>query len=87
MTLNFWKVKTVYEADAAANVTVPTVNGYYGTKVIKELLEPWAVKKDIVVAADSYFDSEQYAKSLEEPWIHLCGQAGINSASNIKYSK
>ena len=55
MKLNSVKEKSVNEAAAAANVNPPAEDENYGTMVFTELLEPWAVRGERVVAVDSYF--------------------------------
>ena len=60
MKLKLVKGKTSYEADSASNWTAPSGGVNHRTKVLKELVDPWVVKLDIVVAADSYFASVKY---------------------------
>ena len=85
------KGKTANKAPAAANGTVPVGDEKHRSKVLKELVEPWAGKgeRERVVSADPYFASVQYAKSFEEmgPWIHRCHQEGTKTVSNGTYEK
>ena len=66
MNLKLVKVKTVDDAGVAANGTAHGGDVDHGTKVIKQLVNTWSVKLDIVVAADSQFSSVRSKKSLEE---------------------
>ena len=53
---------TSEEAATTENGNVPAGYVNHGTKVRKELVEPWTVKGDRVVAESSYFDSVQSSK-------------------------
>ena len=62
MHLKLENSKNANEASDATNSTAPAGDVSHGTKVLKELVEPWVVKGEIVVAEESYFASEKSAK-------------------------
>ena len=55
MQLKLVKDKTSYKAAAIVNGTAYSGGVNHGTKVLKELVDPWVVKLDRMVAAYSYF--------------------------------
>ena len=71
MKLYLVKCKTAYEAAAAAKETAPSGYVNHGTKVLKDLVEPWSFRGQRVVAVDSQFASVQPEKSLEEMGLGL----------------
>ena len=70
---NLVKVKNSDDADYDASVNVPAGYMNHGTKVLRELVETWAVKGDRVVAAYSYFASVQSEKELEYTGLSFIG--------------
>ena len=60
--LDFVKGKTTDEAYNIGNGTTTDRDVNHGTKVIKDIVDIWAVKGYIVVSADSHFASVKYAR-------------------------
>ena len=73
MKLKLVKVNTAYDTAATANGNAHAGDVNYVTKVHKELVEPWVVKLDRVVAEYLYFASMQSEKSLEEMGLDFVG--------------
>ena len=55
MKLKLVKDKSVDEAATAANGNAPAEDENHGTMVINELVEPWVVRGERLLAIDSYF--------------------------------
>ena len=73
MKLKLVKGNTVDEAAADENGTEPSVDINHGTKLLKQLVEPWGVKGDRVIASYSYFSYVESAKSLEDMGLVFIG--------------
>ena len=73
MKLKLVKGDTAYETASTVNVNAPAGDVNYVTKVLKELVEPWVVKGDRVVAEYLYFASVQSEKSLEAMGLDFVG--------------
>ena len=73
MKLKLAKAKTADQEAASKNGTAPSGYANHGTKLLKELVDPWSVKVDRVVAADLYFASVQYVKALGEMSLGFIG--------------
>ena len=73
MKLKLVKGDTAYDTAATANVNAPAGDVNYVTKVQKELVEPWVVKGDRVVAEYLYFASVQSEKLLEAMGLDFVG--------------
>ena len=82
MKLKLAKVKNAYEETGATNGTAPDGYTNHVTKLLKDLVEPWAEKVDRVIAADSYFSSMKYEEALEEM---VLGFVGVDKLISRQY--